>query len=79
MKTGGWAMIGIVMALVAGQGIHWFVSGASAGAAPGRPWAVGLQVLVASAIAIHAEVQRHRTTPVPAAGELEARAAGLDL
>ena len=58
-SRGGWAMVEIVAALVAGHGVHWFITCASA-ASMGRTIAVAVQVLGALALAIYCDVRRRR-------------------
>ena len=56
-----WTMLAVVLALVAGHGIYWFVGGASAQSSSLRQGAVCAQIVIASAAALYAERRRQRS------------------
>ena len=61
-KAPGWVMLQVVMGLMAGHGIYWFVSGAAQTAAPGRIQAVVGQILIGVGLFVYAEIMRRRRT-----------------
>lgn len=48
----GWWLLVIVMAIVAGQGLHWFVGGESAAGSPVRRALVIAEIVVAIALIV---------------------------
>lgn len=59
-KAPGWLMLEVVMGLMAGQGIYWFVSGAAQTASPGRINAVVGQIVIGVGFFVYAEIMRRR-------------------
>lgn len=55
-----WAMVEILAALIASEGVYWFVSGTSTTSTKARAVAVAIQITVAAGVAVYAEIRRRR-------------------
>lgn len=61
-QQSGWTFFGILMALILGHGIHWFVGGAAQVHSPGRNAAVIAQIVATGGLLLYAAYRRHKAT-----------------
>lgn len=55
-----WSLLGLLMSLLFGQGLYWFIGGAAQSHSTARNVAVLAQIVVAVAILVWAESRRRR-------------------